>query len=395
MIILQISLLCLALYLYIYVGYSLFLCLTKWMVKEGDKREESPSTRFVVLIPAHNEELLIGRLLNSLRKQDYPSKLFDMVVVADNCTDATGAVAANYFARVLVRNDAKRRGKGFAIAFAISEIALESYDAVFIIDADSIAGQGALKNLDGEVQRGRKVVQCLNGVENTEASWFTVLMNVSRTLSNKVLEPAADRLGLSSHLVGNGMCFSRDILKKYGWNAFSVGEDWEYHAKLIEAGERVCFAKDAGVYHQESESLRQATPQRLRWSGGRMAIAWRYGFRLMWRGILERDKVKISGAFPLVFPNPSLGVNLTIAGTAISMLVYWLREVPFFALLYGSLLLGQVGMFVVGALYTQQKMISLASIVVAPLFLAWKMTIDGISFFGIGRKTWVRTERKS
>jgi cellulose synthase/poly-beta-1,6-N-acetylglucosamine synthase-like glycosyltransferase len=393
MIVVEVILFVLGCYLSLYVGYSLFLCLANWIVKEELKEEKAPSTRFAVLIPAHNEELLIGRLLESLNEQDYPKELFEIVVVADNCDDRTKDIAIEHSALVLERQSAEERGKGYAISFALSKIDLEEYHALLIVDADSIADLNALRELDREVQRGKKVIQCLNGVENTMASWFTVLMNVSRTLSNEVLEPATNKIGFSSHLVGNGMCFTKEILSKYGWNAFSVGEDWEHHAKLIEMGEKVWFAKKVGFYHQESESLKQATPQRLRWSGGRLAIAWRYGLRLLCSGFVNRDVLKISGSLPLVLPNPSMGVNLTVLGLMGSFLVGWIEGSAAFLPWYGLLLVGQGVLFVVGIAHTKRKLAGLGSAILAPVFLMWKMIIDIVSLLGFGRRRWVRTKR--
>jgi cellulose synthase/poly-beta-1,6-N-acetylglucosamine synthase-like glycosyltransferase len=394
MLVFSIILMIFGFYLSIYVGYSLFLCFVNWIVKDDGKQEIEPSTRFVIVIPAHNEELLIGRLIESFNKQDYPLEIFEIIVVADNCNDRTKDVSLDHKAKVLERENAEEIGKGYAISFALSNIDITKYDALLIVDADSIADRNALRNLDHEVQSGRKVIQCLNGVENTMASWFTILMNVSRTLSNEVLEPAANKIGFSSHLVGNGMCFKTEIVKKYGWNAFSVGEDWEHHSRLIEFGEKVWFAKGVRIYHQESDSLRQATPQRLRWSSGRLAIAWRYGFRLFSGGLLNRDLVKISGSLPLILPNPSLGVNLTVVGGVTSLLVAWIYRETAFLYWYCFLLAGQGVLFSIGAVYTQQKLASLSSIFMVPTFLAWKMAIDVLSSLGVGRKIWVRTKRK-
>lgn len=394
MIMIEILLFVIAVYLSAYVGYSLFLCIVNRIVKDVTKEIKEQKTRFAVLIPAHNEELLIGRLIESLLKQDYSAELYDVIVVADNCNDRTKEVAANYAVRILERQDSAKKGKGYAISFALDNIELDLYDAVFIIDADSIAEINAIKNLDCEVQQGKKVVQCLNGVENTLASWFTVLMNVSRTLSNEILEPAANKIGLSSHLVGNGMCFTTDIIKKFGWKAFSVGEDWEQHAKLIEDGEKIWFSKNVCVYHQESESLRQASSQRLRWSGGRFSIAWRYGFKLLLIGVVQRNIVKISGSLPLVFPNPSLGANLTLLCLLMSSLLLFSRGDLFLFSYYAIILIGQATLFIVGVAHTQHKLVSLASLCMAPLFLIWKIAIDTCSVFGIGTKVWVRTERR-
>jgi cellulose synthase/poly-beta-1,6-N-acetylglucosamine synthase-like glycosyltransferase len=386
----------LALYLGFYVVYNLFLCLVDLLVKDSPKAVNDQKTRFALLIPAHNEELLIGRLIESLKKQAYPSKLYDIIVVADNCNDSTKEMAAQQGVTVLERQNLQEKGKGYAINFALTRIEFAKYDALLIIDADSIAEENALNSLDTEVQKGKKIIQCHNGVENVSASWLTVLMNVSRTLSNEVLEPATNKIGLSSHLVGNGMCFTIDIIKKYGWHAFSVGEDWEQHAKLIESGEKIWFNKNARFYHQESETLKQAFPQRLRWAGGRFKIAWQFGFKLLLNGILETNIVKISGAFPLILPNPSLAVNLTIIGLLTSIIIHITNNTQylFIIIIFCGVVFINLLLFIVGSLNTKQPRTSLFSILMAPVFLAWKILIDLFSALGLGAKTWVRTERK-
>ena len=219
-------------------------------------------------------------------------------------------------------------------------------------------------------------------------------MSVSRIIGNEIFHSAKEKLGLSSHLMGNGMCFHRDVISKYGWDAFSVGEDWEYYAKIITEGERIAFAKDVRVYHQESTSLRQGTSQRLRWSSGRFAIVWKYGFGLLYRGVIDRNLKKIDASLPLIFPNPSLGINITLVAFALSFLFLSGTEKNAFILWFFSLLLIQFLIFVTGIIYSQNKLKTFLSLLFAPFFLIWKMTIDILSLLGFGRKKWVRTFRK-
>ena len=164
--------------------------------------------------------------------------------------------------------------------------------------------------------------------------------------------------------------------------------------KLIEGGEKIWFNKNARFYHQESETLRQAAPQRLRWAGGRFAIARRYGFKLLFSGVIKNDIVRVSGSLPLILPNPSLAANLTVVVFFISVLLYYVQNSFFYFILFSIIILGQLALFIVGALSTENRKDSLASIVMAPIFLSWKVVIDALSVFGGGTKTWVRTQRK-
>ena len=377
----------------IFVFYNLILTFAHFFIKDIKRPDVAPKTRFGIVIPAHNEELLLGRLLKSINRQNYPVNMFEAIVVADNCTDKTSQVGLENGAVVLERLDSQHHGKGYAIRYALEGMDLDRYDAIFILDADSIMSNDVLKCLNQTVLGGSNVIQCYNGVANPDESWFTRLLNVSRTIGNEIYHPAKEKLGLSSYLMGNGMCFSKKILLKYGWGAFTVGEDWEYYAKLIEKGETVSFAHKAGVYHQESSSLKQATSQRMRWSSGRFLVAWRYGFRIFYRGLIEGNIRKIDASMPLILPNPSLGMNIIIIGFTLSFL-FPVRVDKGFILWFSSLALLQFLTFMTGIAYTHNKLNNFYSLFIAPLFLLWKMGIDFFSALGLGRKKWVRTERK-
>jgi len=379
-------------YLSFYVAYWLILLCTHFFSSLRPSPAGALLTRFAVVIPAHDEELLLPRLLASTRNQDYPGERFGTIVVADNCTDSTADVARRQGASVLERVDEGKRGKGYAIKWALETIGLDKYDAVLIVDADCFISSNALRSLDGAMQ-GKQVIQCYSGVGNPNDSWFTRLLDVSRTINNDIYSPAKQRLGLSSELTGTGMCFATRILRKYGWDAFTIGEDWEYYAKLVQNGEAVGFDWNAKVYHEESSSLKQATSQRMRWSSGRFAVAWRYGFRLLAKGIIERNVVKFDAGLTLILPNPSLGMNVTLMCLGVAFLTT-AGQGTAFPLWFFLLALAQLGVFVVGVFYTKNKLSKFLAIFIAPAFLAWKMGIDALAILGVGRKKWVRTERK-
>jgi len=384
-----------ALYLSSYVLYNAILFFAHFVLRDPKPSFHAPSTRFAIIIPAHNEELLLERNLISIREQRYPRELHKTIVVADNCVDQTAFIASRNGALVMERVDAEHVGKGYAIKYALESISLENFDAVFVVDADSMINCDALMHLNEPIKKGIDAIQCYNGVSNSEDSWFTRLLDVSRTISNEIFHPAKMKLGLSSYLMGNGMCFSRKFLQKYGWNAFTVGEDWEFYTKIIQAGRTVAFSNKARVYHQESSSLKQATTQRMRWSSGRFEIARKYGFRLFFQGLREGNIIKIDGSLPLLFPNPSLGMNLTLIGLIASIVVLIASGNNSFVFWYISLFVLQLVIFVAGILYTKNKIMKLLSLFVAPIFLTWKLGIDLFSMLGFGTKKWIRTERKA
>jgi hypothetical protein len=131
----------------------------------------------------------------------------------------------------------------------------------------------------------------------------------------------------------------------------------------------------------------------MRWSSGRFAIAGRYGLGLLYRGIVEGNFVKFDAALPLLFPNPSLAMNLSLLGL-VSGWIAGAPRVSNLSLWFVSLVVCQMAIFILGVSYTQNKIKKLMAIFVAPAFLVWKMGIDALSLFGFGRRKWVRTERR-
>ena len=394
MIVLYLLLTIVGVYLTLYVLYDLCLLCANFIITDKSTSFVSPQTKFGIVIPAHNEELLLDRLLMSIRQQAYPANLIRTIVVADNCSDLTAEIGRKNGALVLERTNELLRGKGYAIKFALEQTRLSDYDALFIIDADSIIKNDLLLQLDREIRNGNRIIQCYNGVANPGQSWFTRLLDVSRTVGNDLLQPAKQKLGLSSNLMGNGMCFTSDVLRKYGWDAFTVGEDWEYYARLAHAGETVGFANKARVYHQESTSLKQATSQRMRWASGRFAVAGKYGLSLFFAGVMQGNIKKMDASLPLLFPNPSLGMNITILGLILSIPTAFIYHQFGFLVLFSVLTLIQISMLLIGVSYTREPMKNFLSLFAAPLFLVWKMGVDALSAVGLGRKKWVRTERK-
>ncbi len=382
-------------YISLYVMYNMTLIFIHWLLADKEKSIDHPVTVFKILIPAHNEELLLERLLKSIDKQDYPREKYDVLVIADNCTDHTAAIAIRNGASTIERVDKNNIGKGYAIKYGLESVARSRYDAIFVIDADSLVESTALQELDKAIQYGARIMQCYNGVVNPDDSWFTRLMDVSRTFGNEVLEPAKEKIGLSSHLMGNGMCFVRSVIEQYGWNAFTGGEDWEYYVKMVMLGERIVFVNRARVYHSESVNLKQATSQRFRWSGGRFAIAGKLGLPLFYDGVRKGNIVKIDASLPLLFPNPSLAISLTISTLLFCVFVLpQTSQVNNYIHLYYVLCAMQFSFFLVGMIYVREKKKKVLALLIAPVFLIWKTGIDLLSILGIGRNSWVRTDRK-
>jgi len=233
--------------------------------------------RFLIVIPAHNEEANIGETVRSCRAMRYPPSLFDVLVIADNCTDSTAARARDAGARVLDRCDTIKQSKGHAIEYVIDKLVgsgeFGSLDGFVVIDADSTVQPELLEQFCLALERGSDWMQCYDSVGNADQSWRTRLMAYGFSLINGVTPAGQNALGLSAGLRGNGMCISTDGLRRVPWKTHGLTEDLEYSWTVRIAGERIVFIKDAAVYATMlSKGGKPLANQRRRWEFGRISL---------------------------------------------------------------------------------------------------------------------------
>jgi cellulose synthase/poly-beta-1,6-N-acetylglucosamine synthase-like glycosyltransferase len=263
----------------------------------------APKSTFAIFIPAHNEEKVIGPLVDSCRRMDYPKELFDTYVIADNCSDGTPMVARNRGALVLERSNTELKGKGHALEYGFAEgFKIRNYDAAVIIDADNLVRPDFLKVMNTELLSGKKILQGRMDVKNPNDTWVTAIYAMSVWVSNRFFYYAKHNLGFSAALGGTGMCISSDVLKEIGWGATSLVEDWEFTVKALINGIKTDWVHDAVVYDEKPLAFSQTWWQRLRWVRGQFTVAFSYLPKLLKRGIEKRDLVALESVVQLLTP---------------------------------------------------------------------------------------------
>jgi hypothetical protein len=170
---------------------------------------------------------------------DYPADRLLVVVIANNCTDRTAEMARAAGARVLERSDPVREGKPHALAWGLDLLRDEPYDTCVIVDADSIAESSFARGVNALGPLGENAAQAYFATWNEDESWLTLLAGVFARAKYEVLYPVKDRAGLNCPLTGNGMIFSAIPLKRDGWTAFSLTENWELYADYTIKGHRI------------------------------------------------------------------------------------------------------------------------------------------------------------
>ena len=278
--------------------------------------------RFMAIIPAHNEEAVVGNLIESLKNQTYNKELYDIYVIADNCTDNTAKVAKEAGAIVYERFDSTKKTKGYALNWFLQQKIEEDapYDAFFIFDADNIVDKNFIKNMNKKLCQGEDVVQGYRDIKNPTDSWITAGYAIFYWTLHRFYHLARYNIGLSPLLNGTGFMVRFDVIKPEGWNTETLTEDIEFSLKRIIAGSKVGWATDAIVYDEQPTGFKQSWSQRSRWTVGHIQCMQKYTGRLI-NGIKEHKDLKSIDGFLYIIGSIPMFIT-TLALLAINMFIY-------------------------------------------------------------------------
>jgi cellulose synthase/poly-beta-1,6-N-acetylglucosamine synthase-like glycosyltransferase len=372
--------------------YLLILTLAVWLGRMYILQENPPRLRFAILIPAHNEEKVLTRCLDSIRNLNYEERLCETFVIADNCSDKTVEVAKRYKVGILERTDVVNRGKGYALAWGLGRVNLSDYDAVVIVDADCILQENLLLAFNGRLQAGQKVLQARVGIFNRKQSFLTYLLYLGNLMENFLFYGGREKLGLSSFLRGTGMCFSTEILRRHNWGGFSETEDLEFSLKLMEEGTRISFVPETGVLAIQPAGLQTAYTQKRRWAGGTFSVIKKHFLRLLYNGLKPGKFCLIEAAFSLLLLSRPLLIYLNLLGIFLTLLA--LPTKGYALLLWGLILLMAQTLYLSSSIFlSQEKGRALKTLILAPFYLFWLLLVQLSSLKG--SRTWQKTAREN
>jgi len=377
-------------------GYLLLLTLLSW--RRAAPVPPAPTRKFDVVIPSHNEELGIARTVANLSAVDYPASLRRILVVADNCSDATAQKAREAGATVLERHDTEKRGKGYALAYAFEFSQQDGFaDAVVVVDADTVVSPNLLHAYARRLADGAHAAQAHYGVMNPTVSWRTRLMTIALGMFHKVRSLGREAMGVSCGLRGNGMCFTHAVLREVPHDAFSVVEDLEYGIRLGRKGHRVHYAWEAEVQGEMVSAEKQSRSQRQRWEGGRSQMRKLHGWPLLKDALKQRSGLLLDLSMDVLVPPLSQLVLAAVGSAVAASVLVWLSGGT---AVWASALAG-FGLMSLGAYVLRGWWVSgvgprgLLDLAWAPVYVLWKV---GLMLRGPGaekRGEWVRTSREA
>ncbi|MEE1047446.1 MAG: glycosyltransferase family 2 protein [Clostridia bacterium] len=251
----------------------------------GKYAVNSNMNRFAVIIPAHNEAGVLGRLIKSIKSADYPQELIDIYVVADGCTDNTADIARAFGAVVLEKSPASCKGDALKSAFGFLKD--KDFDAVIVFDADNIADKNFFKEINEEHSRGTEAVQGYIDSLNPYSSWVANAHSVWYWLTNRIMQTGRSNLNLGCRIGGTGFAISKNVLAAVPWETSTLAEDAEYTCILALLGIKVGYAKKAVVYDEKPLSFSQSVQQRKRWASGLRDVQGEYTLKLLFKGKLN------------------------------------------------------------------------------------------------------------
>jgi 1,2-diacylglycerol 3-beta-glucosyltransferase len=347
--------------------------------------------RLLFLVPAHDEELFISGCVRSLMAVAYPSTHRRVIVVADNCSDATARLAREQGAESLERNDPAQPGKPRAIAWALNQIDLRNWDACVIVDADSTVAPTFASGLAKLAPLNDIVFQPNNGVLNEFENWLTRLGGLLGRCRFEVTYPLKQSAGLNCP-ISNGMGFGTNLLMRDGWRSFSITEDTELYAVYTEAGVTIRHASDANLFSQESVSLREGATQRRRWIAGRFQILREWGPRLV-RSPRIGWRQKLDALVELALPAPVLHLVATVAVVALALFGVRGELGLWIAYLAIASLSGLVVNTLTAIWRHPEPWRTASSFLMLPIYAVWRLVVILGTVMTVNDTTWRRTPR--
>ena len=367
--------------------------------------------RFAFMIAAHNEEVVIGELVQSIKNQEYPSDLIDIFVVADACTDKTAEVARKAGALVYERNDLARKGKSWALDMGFNNVLLEygedRYDAFIIFDADNLLSKTYVSEMNKVVDMGYLVATSYRNSKNFDSSWISAAYTTWFLREARFLNNARMLTHTSCAISGSGWMISNKLVRAmHGWDFHTLTEDIQLSTFCAANGIQIGYSPGE-FFDEQPVTFKASWIQRLRWTKGFYEVFFSYGLDLI-KGIRKR---RFASYDLLMTIAPAMILTLVSTLANALYLTIGLLSHGFFAtsaeisMCVGSLFITYTSMYCMFALlalittlferkkiYTKNKARLVSNIFTFPIFMMSYIPITIVALFK--KVEWVPTKHE-
>lgn len=363
-------------------------------VRNRVREEKNETVKIVVLIPAHNEELVIRVTIESVKSQ--LTEKDTLLVVADNCTDGTSGIARDLGAEVIERENANKRGKGYALDFGVNHIKTMDVppEVMLVIDADCIVEKGELKALASTCLRLNRPVQALYLMYAASSSPVQKLTEFAIVLKNWVRPLGFSRLGMPCQLLGSGMAFPWDLVQKTNLASSNIVEDVQLGIDLAISGYPAFFYPYTKISSHIPSSEEGVKSQRKRWEHGHLSTILESGPILLYQGLIRRKGYLIALAVDLLVPPLALLVLLLLLLLIVNF-CFWLSSdylVPL-QIVFSALSIFTLTIFLTWRNFGK-SIITFKELFFVPVYLAKKIPLY-FQFAFNRQDKWEKTSRKN
>jgi cellulose synthase/poly-beta-1,6-N-acetylglucosamine synthase-like glycosyltransferase len=352
------------------------------------------AVRVAVLVPAHNESVNVIPTIECLKRQLGPTDR--VLVIADNCSDDTAALARAAGAEVVERQDAHLRGKGYALAFGVDHLRADPPEVVMVVDADCVVSDGAVSCIAQHCQATGKPVQMLNLMSNADgASLKLRVLEFAMLMKNLVRPLGSMGLGSACHLMGTGMALPWALMSTAKLATGHITEDMKLGVDLAVAGHAPQFLPQIRVSSAFPQDTGVAKVQKSRWEHGHLATLTEELPGLLAAAFKSGTPALIVMALDLLIPPVAFYFLLLAVAECLVVLaaVFW----PIWLLAAALLSVSGLG-FVVAIGLTWwgfgRHLLSARELMTTPLYALWKLPVY-LAYFLKKRSGWVRTKRES
>lgn len=362
------------------------------LIKIKPRALTSKRPSMAVIMPAHNEQLLIqstiASVLPQLTKQDR------LIVVADNCSDDTAKLAREAGAESIERFNQEQRGKGYALDFGVRHCASNPPEVIIIIDADCLVEPDALNKLAIACVQYDRPVQALYLMKSPKGAGLKIKIAEFAWLVKNLVRPLGYTvLGLPCQLMGTGMAFTWQSISQANLASGHIVEDLKLGIDYCLAGKPPIFLSEALVTSEFPVSAEGVSGQRTRWEHGHLGVIVSEAPSLFKQAISKANMDLLAMALDLIVPPLALLMLLIVAAFVIAGLFYSISGLatPLYLAASGLLLLGLAVMMAWTAF--GRRVISLASLCYAPVYAFLKIPVY-LNFLIKRQVSWVRSKRE-
>ena len=254
------------------VGYIFFYALTYALVPthrvKGQSNKSTIEQRsFLVIFPAYGEDIVILHTISSFLNQHYPQDKYSIVVVSDHMSEETNAKLSE-LPISLLQPQFEKSSKAKALQFAFDNTK-DNYDNIVILDADNVVKPDFLERLNHICDQGFTAIQCHRCAKNANNN-IARLDGISEEINNSLFRMGHNNIGMSSALIGSGMCFNFDWFKTHVHLLSTAGEDREIEKMLLIEHIFIKYAADIDVYDEKVGNEENFQRQRQRWMSAQL-----------------------------------------------------------------------------------------------------------------------------